>query len=123
MFDARGWQIYTYICMRLGPSGIGWLTFSELSWDLDFRSTAKLRVYVNALVREGWLLHSSSRAREYFFAPDPMHVIRAKHADGKIPPERAEAIDEVLDALKWPTLVPSRKRREASVLSDSDEDI
>ena len=118
MFEARTWQIFTYVLMRLGPSGVGWLTFSEMAWDLDFRSIPKLRVYVDRLVRDGWLLHSSSRAREYFFAPDPIDLIRRKAAAGLIADDRADAIDEVLESLGWPplsasaeTAEPNRRRR------------
>lgn len=104
LFDAREWQIYTYILMRLGPSGVGWLTLAEMSWDLDFRSLPKLRAYIDKLVDAGWLLHQTSRARDYFMAPNPISVIEKLASAGKLPADRIEAIDELLESLKWPLL-------------------
>jgi hypothetical protein len=103
-FEPRSWQVYSYVTMRIGPSGIGWLTFDEMAWDLDFRSIPKLKPYVSKLVADGWLLHAASRAREYFLVPDPVDVIRSLHAKKMIPPDRVESIDELLALLKLPPL-------------------
>jgi len=112
MFDPRGWQVYTYVLMRLGQHGVGWLTLQEMSWDLGFRSIPKLKVYVNKLVEDGWLLHSSSRAREYFMAPDPTKLLQKFAAEGKLPPDRLDAIDEVLESLEWDPLQGPEERPE-----------
>lgn len=104
LFEPRAWQVYSYVLMRIGPHGIGWLTMSEMSWDLDFKSIPKLNVYVDKLVEDGWLKHSTSRAREYFLAPDPMFVVKQLAAAKKLSAERIEAIDEVLESLKWKTI-------------------
>jgi hypothetical protein len=116
MFDARGWQIYTYVLMRIGQHGVGWLTLQEMSWDLGFRSIPKLKAYVSKLVEDGWLLHSSSRAREYFMAPDPTKLLEKLAAEGKLPPERLEAIDEILESLKWETIQKPPVKQEADSL-------
>lgn len=104
LFEPRAWQIYSYICMRIGPAGIGWLTYEEMAWDLDFKSIPKLKPYVQQLVNDGWLRHETSRSREYFLARNPVDHLRALHAAGKLPADRVEAIDELLMALKWPLL-------------------
>jgi hypothetical protein len=104
MFEPRAWQVYTYIVMRIGPSGIGWLTFDEMAWDLGFKSIPKLKPYVAKLVEDGWLLQNTSRSREYFLVRDPVQRARELYAKGELPPDRVEGIDEILQSLKWPTL-------------------
>lgn len=102
LFEPRSWQVYTYVLMRIGPAGIGWLTLSEMAWDLGFKTANKLKPWVDKLVADGWLLRSRSREREYFLAPDPVEVLRSMKPN--LADERIEALDEVLDSLKWPTL-------------------
>jgi hypothetical protein len=118
-FEPRSWQVYTYVLMRIGPSGIGWLTFSEMAWDLDFKSLSKLKLYVSTLVERGWLLHSSSRSREYFLAPNPVDVIRGLHEREALPPERIEAIDELLTYLGQPALDASPGQSDESDEGDT----
>ncbi len=100
----RHWQVYTYIMMRTGREGVAWLTTSEMAWDLAYRSVAKLRPYIDFLVGEGWLLRKASRGKDYYLVPDPHQVLIAKLKANKIPAERLEALDELLEALKQPTL-------------------
>ena len=100
LFDPRSWQVYTYILMRIGPSGVGWLALSEMAWDLDFKSIPKLKPYVDKLVKDGWLLTAQSRARDYFLAPDPVAVLRRLAESKKLTQDRIDAIDEVLESLK-----------------------
>ena len=85
LFNQRKWQVYTYIQMRTGFAGVAWLTMSEMSWDLDFKSIAKLKPYVDDLVNEGWVCRSQSRGRDYYILPDPTAVLRSMNAEGKIP--------------------------------------
>src|SRR5262245_21530601 len=50
LFSPRAWQAYTYVLMRAGPAGVAWFTIHELAHDLDFRSVAKLKPYIDELV-------------------------------------------------------------------------
>lgn len=109
LFDPRAWQVYTYVVMRIGPKGIGWLTMPEMSFDLGFKSIPKLRLYIDQLVKDGWLQHKRSRAREYFVAPDPVRVLRALVAQGRLDDERIDHIDELLESLGWKPLRPARR--------------
>ena len=99
LFSARSWQVYTYVLMRTGKVGVAWLTMTEMAFDLDFNSTAKLRKYVEGLVADGWLATKRSTTREYFIAPDPYAVLKALDQAGRIPPERREELDELLELL------------------------
>jgi hypothetical protein len=105
LFSPRGWQIYTYVAVRTGAAGLAWMTLGEIAHDLDFKSASKLRAYVDDLVSVGWLKHRQSRGKEYFFVPDPHAVLRSLHLAGKLPAERVEDLDELLDLLDRPTLV------------------
>jgi hypothetical protein len=99
LFSPRGWQVYTYVLMRTGKAGVAWLTMTEMAYDLAFSSTAKLRKYVDQLVADGWLITRRSSTREYFLAPDPYGVLRALDKANRIPPERREELDELLELL------------------------
>jgi len=112
LFSARAWQVYTYVLMRTGEAGVAWLTYQEVAHDLDFRSVAKLKVYFEELVRNGWLLHRSSSAKEYFIAPDPHTVLESLHVAGRIPGDRRDGIDELLDLLDRPTLGANPSNKE-----------
>lgn len=101
LFGPREWQIYTYVLMRSGPDRVAWFTLQELAWDLNFRSVAKLKPYVDALVEAGWLKHQSSQGKDYYLAPDPLTVFRALRDTRKIVPEdRATAMEELAETLK-----------------------
>ena len=104
LFSARAWQIYSYVLMHIRPSGIGWVTPKEMAWDLDYKNLSKLRTYINALVKDGWLMHETSASRDYFLAPHPVDVLAKFREHGKIEVERLEAINELLAALKWASL-------------------
>lgn len=99
LFGPREWQIYSYVLMRAGPAGVAWFTLDELSYDLNFRSIPKLKPYVTALVDAGWLLHETSRGRDFYLAVDPLGVIEQMRAAGQIDPERLEGIDELLEIM------------------------
>jgi hypothetical protein len=97
LFSPREWQIYTYVLMRSGPDSVAWFTLQELAWDLDFRSIPKLKPYVDKLVDAGWLKHQTSQGKDYYIAPEPLSVFRARR---DVPQERIDAMDELIDLLK-----------------------
>ena len=99
LFSPRGFQIYCYILMRAGPEGVAWFPLSEMAWDLDFKSLPKLKPYVDQLIDDGWLVRESSRGRDYYMAPDPIRVIDQLRKAGKVPEDRLEAIDELLELI------------------------
>lgn len=95
----RSFQIYAYVAMRAGPAGLAWFSMSELAFDLDFRAVAKLKPYIDELVEKGWLLRESSRGLDYFLVQDPMAVLERLRDAGRLPEDRLEAIDELLELL------------------------
>jgi hypothetical protein len=100
----RHWQLYTYVLMRAGPAGVAWFNLAEMAWDLDFKSIAKLKPYVDDLVTANWLLRQSSRGQDYYVVPDPLGVLAQMHKDKKLPADRVEEIDALAEALGHPTL-------------------
>jgi hypothetical protein len=104
LFTPRGWQVYTYVLMRTGKAGVAWLTMTEMAYDLAFSSTAKLRKYVDQLVADGWLTTRRTSTREYFLAPDPYGVLKALDRAHRIPHERREELDELLELLNQDAL-------------------
>jgi hypothetical protein len=111
LFEARGWQTYTYIAMRAGPAGIAWFTLSEMAWDLGYKSVSKLRPYVDALVEMGWVERESSQGRDYYICRDPVEVLQELHKKKPFAPERLESIEELLESLKLPSIVPPSEPR------------
>ena len=102
--SARHWQVYTYVMMRTGPAGVAWFAISEMAWDLDFKSVAKLKPYVDDLVEAGWLLRKNARGQDYYLVPDPLDVLGSLHKAGKLGEERVEELDELTSALGLPTI-------------------
>jgi hypothetical protein len=90
--------------MRTGPGGVAWFTVAEMSWDLDFRSIAKLKPYVDDLVNAGWLMCKPSRGQDYYIVPDPFDVLVRLHKAGKLPGERVDEIDDLAELLGQETL-------------------
>lgn len=108
LFTPRTWQIYTYFLMRTGPDGLAWPTIHELGWDLGFGSVSKLKAHVKLLLDDGWLVRRSERGRDYYALQDPL-VVLARLRD-RLPEDRAEAIEELLETLKLPKLAASEER-------------
>jgi len=86
--------------MRTGKHGVAWLTLTEMAWDLAFKSVSKLKPYVDELVADGWLLREVSTGKDYYLVVDPHVVLAAFHKNGKLPPDRVDAIDELAESLK-----------------------
>lgn len=105
LFSPRGWQVYCYVLMRAGPSGIAWFELGEVAFDLGFKSLPKLAPYIRELVDAGWVVTASSKGKHYFMAVDPLQVIERLKAASRLSEERLEAIEELLDALR-----PARAR-------------
>jgi hypothetical protein len=102
LFQPRAWQLYCYIAMRAGPESVAWFPLDDMAWDLDFKSVSKLRPYIDGLVEDGWIVRSTSRAREYFMLADPGAVIEQLVLKKRIPPDRLEAINDLLEVLGRP---------------------
>jgi hypothetical protein len=110
LFGPRDFQVYLYIAMRTGPAGIAWFNLSEMAWDLGFANVPKLRPYVNKLVADGWIAQSRAQGKDYYLIIDPLTVLARLKAANKIPQERLDALDELLESLGLPLLQQAEEK-------------
>jgi len=110
LFEPRAWQVYSYILMRVDPSGICWFSLSEMCFDLDFESAAKLRGWVKKVTDAGWIRTTSSTGKDYYFVRDPLVVLDEKFAAGTLSEELVEAVNETLASASIPLLGSPRPK-------------
>lgn len=108
LFDPRAWQVYTYILMRTGPEGLAWFDLKEMAFDLQFKSTPKLKPYADKLVEGGWIRHAQTSGKNYYIIRDPFVVINEMFEDvikrSSIAQERWDDINDLLEKLDKPSL-------------------
>lgn len=103
-FAPRTWMTLTDIYMRTSKEGVCWFELGELGHDMDFRSKGKLRIHLRDLEDMHFIVSAEDGGKEYFAAVDPREAIIKLIADGKIPPERLDSINDVLEIFNQQTI-------------------